>query len=243
MQGFAYKHHNEKKKPRRHKRSLDTEEEKIAYIKSEYERRRMERLYFELRWQLNMAFIEGEQYQYICNITNDLVEYPKLLRAQEREAYNHILPIWLTRLAKLSRLNQVYKARPSSQDSGDVNNAYITTKILDSWANSSNLNNAQSNANAWAETTGTAIWKNIWNPNEGKRLGIVMDSEGRPTYKKEGEPVNVVCSSFEIFPDSSYNSDIKYCKSIIHARAVDVDYIYDVFGSIVTGKQIGRAHV
>ena len=238
MQGFAYKHHDEKNKPRRHKRRLGTEEEKIAYIKNEYERRRMERLYFELRWQLNMAFIEGEQYQYICNITNDIVEYPKLLKAQEREAYNHVLPIWLTRLAKLSRLNQIYKARPSSQDSDDVNNAYVTTKILDSWNNSSDLQSSQFNANAWAETTGTVVWKTIWNPNEGKRLGLVMDNDGMPAYKKEGEPVNVVCSSFEIFPDSSYNSDIKYCKSIIHSRAVDVDYIYDVFGVDLQGTKL-----
>ena len=237
MQGFAYKHYDEKK-PRRHKRRLITETDKIAYVKNEYERRRMERLYFELRWQLNMAFIEGEQYQYICNITNDLVEYPKLLKAQEREAYNHILPIWLTRLAKLSRLNQTYKARPSSQDADDVNNAYITTKILDSWANSNELNKAQSTANAWAETTGTAIWKNIWNPNEGMKLGLTMDNEGRPVYQREGEPVNVVCSPFEIFPDSSYNSDIEYCKSIIHARAVDVDYIYDTFGVDLQGTKL-----
>ncbi len=236
-EGFAYKYHKEKNQ-RKHRRKMDTESEKISYIKSEYERRRMERLYFELRWQLNMAFIEGEQYNYICNITNDIVEFPKALRAQEREAYNHILPIWLTRLAKLSRLNQVYKARPSSQDSDDINNAYITTKVLDSWNNSSNLSSAQATANAWAETTGTVIWKNIWNPNEGRRLGMVIDSDGTPTYLKEGNPNNIACSSFEIFPDSSYNSDIKYCKSIIHARAVDVDYLYDVFGVDLHGEKL-----
>lgn len=235
-EGFAYKY--QKKKSRMHKRRMDTEAEKITYIKDEYERRRMERLYFELRWQLNMAFIEGEQYNYICNITNDIVEFPKALRAQEREAYNHILPIWLTRLAKLSRLNQQFKARPASQDSDDVNNAYITTKILDSWSNSSNLSSAQATANAWAETTGTVIWKNIWNPDEGRRLGMVMDSDGTPTYLKEGDPSNVICSPFEIFPDSSYNSDIKYCKSIIHARAVDVDYIYDIFGVDLQGEKL-----
>lgn len=174
MQGFAYKHYGDKKQ-RKHKRKLNTETEKISYIKNEYERRRMERLYFELRWQLNMAFIEGEQYQYISNITNDLVEYPTLLKAQEREAYNHILPIWLTRLAKLSRLNQEFKAKPSSQDSDDVSNAYVTTKVLDSWNHNSDLNAAQMNANAWAETTGTVVWKNIWNPNDGKKLGMLYE--------------------------------------------------------------------
>lgn len=232
-QGLTYKHYDEKEK-RRYKRTLNTDQEKIAYIKQEYERRRIERLYFELKWQLNMAFIEGEQYQYISNITNDLVEYPKVLKVQEREAYNHILPIWTTRLAKLSRLNQVFRARPSSNDSDDINNAHITTSILQKWSNDNELNKAQTNANAWMEATGTAIWKNIWNTNKGKRLGISDDG----SYIREGDVENVVCSPFEIFPDSSYNSDIEYCKSIIHARAVDVDYIYDNFGVDLLGQKL-----
>lgn len=47
---------------------------------------RIERLYFELKWQLNLAFIEGEQYNYISDITNDLVEYPKLLKDQKKRS-------------------------------------------------------------------------------------------------------------------------------------------------------------
>jgi hypothetical protein len=232
-QGLTYKHYDEKEK-RRYKRTLTTDQEKIAYIKQEYERRRIERLYFELKWQLNMAFIEGEQYQYISNITNDLVEYPKMLKAQEREAYNHILPIWTTRLAKLSRLNQIFKARPASNDSDDINNAHITTMILQKWSNDNELNKAQTNANAWMEATGTAVWKNIWNTNKGKKLGLAEDG----SYIREGNVENVVCSPFEIFPDSSYNSDVEYCKSIIHARAVDIDYIYDNFGVDLPGERL-----
>lgn len=233
-EGLAFQHYNQKKEIRKYKRQLINDQEKIAYVKQEYERRRLERLYFELKWQLAMAFIEGEQYQYISNVTNDLVEYPKLLKAQEREAYNHILPIWTTRLAKLSRLNLIFKARPASNDTDDVHNAYITTRILENWNTNNELNEAQNNANAWMETTGTAIWKTIWNPAKGKKIGMSQDG----TYIKEGDVENVVCSPFEIFPDSSYNSDVKYCKNIIHARAVDVDYIYDNFGVDLPGEKL-----
>lgn len=55
-QGLAYKHNKTKRKS---KRELRTDQEKVAYIKTEHERRRIERLYFELKWQLNLAFIEG----------------------------------------------------------------------------------------------------------------------------------------------------------------------------------------
>lgn len=233
-QGLVYKHHKPKRKA---KRELRTEQDKVAYIKSEHERRRIERLYFELKWQLNLAFIEGEQYQYISDITNDLVEYPKLLKDQEREAYNHIMPIWLTRLAKLSRLNLTYKARPATTDSDDVNNAYVTTKILQNWAESNHMNQAQTTANAWMEATGTVIWKTIWNKNVGKKLGVALNDKGQPITVREGDPENVICSPFEIFPDSSYNQDVKACKSIIHARAVDPDYIYDNFGVDLPGTK------
>lgn len=232
-EGLAFTHY-EKKEKRKFKKRLTNDNEKIAYVKQEYERRRIERLYFELKWQLNMAFIEGEQYQYISNITNDLVEYPTLLKAQEREAYNHILPIYTTRLAKLSRLNLVFKARPATNDKDDVNNAYITTKILEKWIEDNKLNKAQGNANAWMEATGTAIYKNIWNFSKGQRLGLTPEG----TYIKEGDVENCVCSPFEIFPDSSYHADIEYCKSIIHARAVDVDYIYDNFGVDLPGEKL-----
>lgn len=233
-EGLTLKHYNEKKEVRKFKRKLVDDQDKVAYVKQEYERRRIERLYFELKWQLNMAFIEGEQYSYICNITNDLVEYPKLLKAQEREAYNHILPIYTTRLAKLSRLNLTFKARPATNDKDDISNASVTTKILKNWVESVNLNKAQGTANAWMEMTGTAIYKNIWNFNKGQK--IAMSQEGG--YIREGDIENVVCSPFEIFPDSSYNSDVEHCKSIIHARAVDVDYIYDNYGIDLPGEKL-----
>jgi hypothetical protein len=57
-EGLAIKHYNEKDR-RKFKRNLVTDQDKVAYVKQEYERRRIERLYFELKWQLNMAFIEG----------------------------------------------------------------------------------------------------------------------------------------------------------------------------------------
>jgi len=236
-EGFARKHYNEKPK-RRYKRNLRTDQEKISYIKDEYERRRIERLYFELKWQLNMAFIEGEQYQYICNITNDLVEYPKLLKAQEREAYNHILPIWTTRQAKLARLNLTFKARPASNNTDDVNNAYVTTKVLNQWITDGKMNKHQNNANAWMESTGTAFWKTIWDFTKGRKLGMIPDGNGGAIYMHEGDAENVVCGPFEIFPDSSYNSDIEFCKNIIHARAVDIDYIYDNWGIDLMGEKL-----
>lgn len=232
-QGLAYQH-KDKRDIRRHKRKLITEQDKVAYIKQEFERRRTERLYFELQWQLNMAFLEGEQYQYICNITNDLVEYPKLLASQEREAYNHILPIFTTRLAKLSRLHEEFKARPATSDTDDVNNAHITTKLLSQWqTEEGRLAKMQNQANAWMEVAGTSIWKTIWNKGKGRKL-----AEGEEGFIFEGDVENVVCSPFEIYPDSSYNCDVEYCKSIIHARAVDVDYIYDNFGVDLMGQKI-----
>lgn len=237
--GFSFNQYKDdvKKHKRKYKRELVTDMDKITFVKQEYERRRLERLYFELKWQLNMAFIEGNQYKYISALTNSLVEFPKEIEWQERGAYNHMHPIYTTRLAKLSRLNLNFKASPATSDSSDINNAYVTTKVLKYWAENARLNKIQNKANAWMEQTGTAVWKTIWNNKKGKKIGERLNENGEKEFVFEGDVDNVVCSPFEIFPDSSYNEDVEFCNSIIHARVVDVDYIYDNFNVDILGTE------
>src|SRR5690606_6250917 len=65
----------------------------INFVKSEFERRKEERMPFELQWQLNTNFLLGNQY---CDINMEMqaiVELEKDYYWQERGVYNHIAPI------------------------------------------------------------------------------------------------------------------------------------------------------
>jgi len=71
-------------------------------------------------------------------------------------------------------------------------------------------------ANMWSEMTGTAFYKIIW----------------------QGSPNVVVCSPFEIYPDSLTAEDIGECRSIIHAKVYRVSEIERIWGVVVAGQEI-----
>ena len=71
-------------------------------------------------------------------------------------------------------------------------------------------------ASMWSEMTGTAFYKVIY----------------------DGEPKVVVCSPFEIYPDSLTAESIDECRSIIHAKVYRVSEIERIWGVGVEGKEI-----
>ncbi len=64
----------------------------VAYVDREFQRRQQERRPFELQWRLNLAFYEGNQYLDINTASMALEEMPIMYDWQEREVFNHIAP-------------------------------------------------------------------------------------------------------------------------------------------------------
>lgn len=217
-------------------------QELVQWIRNEAERRRTERLFFELQWMLNLAFVEGQQYMYINNYMNALFTMPSKYDWQQKDVYNQIAPIYETTMAKYGRINPIFLAKPQSDDSGDINAAEVSREVLNYWHESEDFEARQMEANAWSALTGTSIWKTIWNPNKGKKIGQIprIDKYGNEFIEtiREGDVENVVCPPFEILPDSSYNYRIEDCRDIIHAKPTSIDDIYDRFGVDVSGKTL-----
>lgn len=217
-------------------------QELVQWIRNEAERRRTERLFFELQWMLNLAFVEGQQYMYINNYMNALFTMPSKYDWQQKDVYNQIAPIYETTMAKYGRINPIFLAKPQSDDSGDINAAEVSREVLNYWHESEDFEARQMEANAWSALTGTSIWKTIWNPNKGKKIGQIprIDKYGNEFIEtiREGDVENVVCPPFEILPDSSYNYRIEDCRDIIHAKPMSIDDVYDRFGVDVSGKTL-----
>lgn len=208
-------------------------DELIKLVKSEYDRRKTERIPFELQWQLNINFLGGNQYCDISLETRSVVEIPKLYWYSEREPYNHIAPIYETRLAKLGKVDPSLKARPSTNSRQDISSAKICTALLKGTYSEKKMLEKIKYANAWAEQTGTVFHKPVWDIRKGKILGVLNDEEIR-----EGDINQSVVPSFEIFPDSPFSEGIEGCRSLIHARAMHVDDIFEQWGQEVKGREV-----
>ena len=112
-------------------RQILFEEETVAAVKSDFERRRAARRPFEAQWQLNENFALGNQH---CSIDalGEVRDDERDYFWQERESFNHIASIVETRLAKLNRVRPVMSVRPASGDDCDVKTAKAASKILSS---------------------------------------------------------------------------------------------------------------
>lgn len=214
-----------------------TPEGLVQWVMSEFERRRTERLFFELQWMLNLAFVEGQQYVYINNYINSLFSIPPKYSFQQRDVFNHMAPIYETTMAKYAKINPTFLAKPQSDDIDDINAAQVSKEVINDWIKSEEFATRQLEANSWSALTGTVVWKTIWNPSKGKKVGS-YEKDGRTYYIREGEVDNVVIPPFEYFPDSSYNYRMEDCRNGIHAKPVSIDDIYDQFGEDVVGKSL-----
>jgi hypothetical protein len=205
-------------------RQILFEEETVAAVKSDFERRRAARRPFEAQWQLNENFALGNQH---CSIDalGEVRDDERDYFWQERESFNHIASIVETRLAKLNRVRPVMSVRPASGDDCDVKTAKAASKILSSASAALNLDALLADGAVWSELTGSAFYKISWDENGGGRVGSI---DGAPVF--EGDVKIEVCSPYELYPDELTRSNIADCRSLIHARAVDVDDIESTYG-------------
>lgn len=208
------------------------QDELVAEVKADFERRRSDRRAFEQQWNLNMNFLHGNQY---CDIApnGEIMNEENYYFWQNRNVYNHIAPIVETRLAKLARVRPIMSVRAASGDDGDLKTAKMASDVLNSSCNRLGLDMLISKVTLWSETLGTGFYKVCWNGDKGRTLGSV---DGTSVH--EGDVEIFALSPYEIFPESLFKSEMSEQKSIIHARAVNVDDIESLYGVKIEGEDI-----
>ena len=197
----------------------------VEELISDYNSRREERRSLESQWQLNINFMMGNQYSYIAS-NGSINQDDKQYFWQEKEVFNHIAPIVETRISKICSNTPSVSIVPASADESDIESAKLSKEILNSVSNRLNLTDIEKNATTWCEICGTAFYKVVWNTNKGKMVAV--DEQGKDI--KEGDVEIEVVSPFEIFPDNLSCERMEDIKSLIHARAVQVDEIKSQWG-------------
>lgn len=203
-----------------------------AEITADFERRRQERKHLEQQWKLNMNYLMGNQYAEISP-TGEIEERESEYLWQGRNVYNHIAPIFETRVAKLSRVRPIMSVRAQGDDEGDLKSAKIATALLNSTFSRLDVSDVIYKATLWSETLGTAFYKVMWNNEGGRKVGEV---EGSSVY--EGDISVIPISPFDIFPDSLFHEEISDQRSLIHAHAMPVDKVREIYGKELIGRDI-----
>ena len=206
-----------------------------AEITADFERRREERRSVENGWVLNMNFLSGNQY---CDVSpfGGVVEEDKQFYWQSRRVFNHIAPTVDSRLTKLEKMRPTLAVRAFSDEDGDVQAAKLATGVLKYVQERIAFAETVSKATVWSETCGSAFYKLVWDDYGGRQVG--ENEKGDPIF--EGEVSVTAVSPFEIYPDRLNAEGIEDLDSLIHARIVSIDYIYEKFGVEVSGKNVGE---
>ena len=232
------------------------EAEITSYMRDEFERRKTERLPLELQWRLNINFLAGNQYMRIDPVTEDVEEITEFAWWEEREVFNQLAPIAETRRARLDKVEVDVGVRPATGEADDVANAKISKQIINSDFEAMKMDKKQMQANIWSERTGTVFFKTFWNPNKGEIVGyedveidedklshlpeferkLRVSKEGKITRAiKTGANDTMVCTCFEVLPESIYISGVDESRSLMHAKVYDVNEAYERFGYLFKG--------
>lgn len=187
-------------------------------VRADFDRRREQRRATEAQWVLNTCFIAGRQYAEITPVFGVEDSAPDG-EWEERRVYNHVAPVYETRLAKLAGVRPVMSVRPASGSDEDLKTADASSKILAAVSARLETENVVSRATAWSELTGTAFYKVFWD-----KAADDVCVEAVPPY--------------EVYPDNLCAETTADLRSLIYARALPVGEIEDAYGTAVKEEDL-----
>ena len=208
-------------------------EELVEEVKNDFKKRQYERRILERGWQLNVNFVNGNQY---CDISSkgEIYEEDEGYFWQSRRVFNHVAATVDLRCSKLGRIRPALIVTAASDDERDRNSASIASAILSAVSDSADLDGIISDATVWSETCGTAFYKIIWDGAAGAAVGAT--EKGKRLHV--GDVKVSAVSPFEIYPYSLTCETIEEQPSIIHAKAVPVQDIYSAYGVKLAGEEL-----
>lgn len=224
------------------------EEDIIAMIKDELERRRQERLPLELQWQLNSNFYDGNQYCDINPGVMEVLQRPECYgeEGNSREVFNRIAPLIETRIANLKKINYAMEVRPATNEADDYHKARVATAALRHTQDISGFNAKKDTLILWNELCGSCFWLTWWDPEKGEPYVRVKESRadgegGVKTVERtifEGDVDYGLLTPYEVYPESIFKQTVADQGSIIIEQVRTVKEIKRLYGRSVEGEDV-----
>lgn len=213
---------------------LTAEERLCKEVREQFLRLQEERKALERGWELNVNFVNGNQY---CTVSaGELTSVEKTFDWEQRRVFNHIAPVVDIRLSKLSRIRPALAVRSASDEEGDIKASALASAILSVVQEECDLDGVIAEATMWSEICGTAFYKIVWNSNGGSMVGTTEQGE---TVRDGGVKICAV-SPFEIYPASLNEEVLENQTTIIHAKILPVETVADTYGVELAGRDISE---
>lgn len=219
----------------------------IADISEKLRKSKDAKLGYELQWQLNSRFLEGDQY---CDINTGLKKIYEITYPHdniERETYNMILPLIETRIANLKRINYIMRVKPCTTEADDYYKAETSTSILQYLQRTTDFERKKNTAIYWNEICGNCFFLSWWDSEKGEEYAreTVIDIDAEEEQVKQTERIwrqgdldYGLISPYEVYPESITKQGIEAQRYIIIEQVKTAEDIYDMFGIEVEGKTV-----
>ncbi len=163
------------------------EEDILAFLREEYDRRRNERLPLERSWTLNANFYAGNQHCGLNEESGEIQPYAPLRDYEEQGVYNRIAPLIETRIASLRTLTYSMTVRPHTNEAEDSEKSEIATALLRHTQSASDFSAKKDALLGISELYGTAFVLSYWDRDGGEAILPVMDNaDSRLPIGEEG---------------------------------------------------------
>ena len=209
----------------------------VSDIFEELERRRRERLPFELQWRLNAAFMAGSQRCEINPLSGSLQENEPAYDYEERGVFNRIAPLMDTRLANLKTVSFTMGVRPATEDGDDLQKAQVCSDLLRYAYSTGGFEHKKNILLQWAELTGSAFLLSSWDRRVGEPVGVRED--GSPVMS--GGLSYTLLSSYEVFPESLWRQQMNEQSSVIIEQIMTAKEIESLYGIECRGREMMSA--
>lgn len=208
----------------------------VSHIKEELEKRRTDRVLYELQWTLNANFLAGNQNCDIDLTQNTIRNDEPINEISERRCFNRIAPLMDTRLANLMSVKYDMVVLARTTEAEDAAKAKVSTKLLEYCQNVTEFDRQMNDLLAWVELTGTAFTISYWDKNRGEVIGKLLVQSDDPTSEPYEQDIHVgdlafgLLSPYEVFPESLNVQNVADQHDIIIEQVFDVDTIRDMWG-------------
>lgn len=214
--------------------NLTAEELLCKEVEEQFLRLQEERKQLERSWELNVNFVNGNQY---CTVAaGELTSIDKTYDWEQRRVFNHIAPVVDIRLSKLSRIRPALAVRAASDEEGDRKASELASAILSVVQEECDFDGVMSEATMWSEICGTAFYKIVWNSNGGIHVGSTETGKA----VKDGCVKICAVSPFEIYPASLTEESLENQTAMIHAKILPVETVADMYGVELAGRDISE---
>lgn len=224
--------------PCEEKKRSKEEKDTVRFVHEQSKRRHLERIRYELQWQLNSNFLYGNQHCDV-NLHRMTVEnYTPTYDYLSREVFNRIAPLMETRLANLQTVRYRMSVLPRTNEYEDAVKAQISTALLCAKQEQSSFSEKLDLALHWSELTGSSFFFSGWDTRAGNCFAIPEDENEEGAVFSEGDVSYCVLSSFEVLPDSITLESIEDQNSLLIEQVKSLEEIETLYGVQVKGEQI-----